>query len=159
KGLDRAPEGANGPKLVAHSEADQYTRGMYMIGQVATMRHRVLSIAELHDEVSRKGTELLGAPELDLTPVHREGPTRAPRDGGIVGMVCFYPGARNTAEFWQNILDKHNAVTEVPPSHWDWRLYYDADPRARDKIISKWGGFLEDVPFDPIDYGITPNSL
>jgi acyl transferase domain-containing protein/NAD(P)H-dependent flavin oxidoreductase YrpB (nitropropane dioxygenase family) len=159
KGLDRAPEATNGPKLVARPESDQHTRGMYMIGQVATMRDRVLTIAELHDDVSRRGTELLGAPELDLTPAHHDEPARAPCDVAIVGMACFYPGAKNTAEFWQNILDKHNAVTEVPPSHWDWRLYYDPDPRARDKIISKWGGFLKDVPFDPIDYGITPNSL
>ena len=33
------------------------------------------------------------------------------------------------------------------------------NPRARDKIISKWGGFLEDIPFDPVTFGITPNSL
>ena len=46
-----------------------------------------------------------------------------------------------------------------PASHWDWRLYYDPNPRARDKIISKWGGFLEDIPFDPLTFGITPNSL
>ena len=51
------------------------------------------------------------------------------------------------------------AVTEIPETHWDWRLYYDANPRARDKIISKWGGFLKDIPFDPLTFGITPNSL
>ena len=31
--------------------------------------------------------------------------------------------------------------------------------RARDKIYSRWGGFLEDVPFDPMRYGIPPNAL
>jgi hypothetical protein len=36
------------------------------------------------------------------------------------------------------------------PDHWDWRLYYDANPKARDKISSKWGGFLADTPFDPL---------
>ncbi len=31
--------------------------------------------------------------------------------------------------------------------------------RARDKIYSKWGGFLETVEFDPTKYGIPPASL
>src|SRR5581483_9282648 len=70
-----------------------------------------------------------------------------------------YPGSSSVGEYWQNILDRVNAVTEVPATHWDWRLYYDADPRARDRIISKWGGFLQDTPFDPFVFGITPNSL
>ena len=43
-----------------------------------------------------------------------------------------------------------DAITEVPPDRWDWRLYYDPDPKAPDKIISKWGGFLPDVAFDPL---------
>ncbi|MFO0845675.1 MAG: beta-ketoacyl synthase N-terminal-like domain-containing protein [Gemmataceae bacterium] len=153
KGLDR-----DGGKVVTKSQGEQYARGMYMIGQVASMRESVVTIAELHDDVSRGGTELLGALET-ITPVVNEEPARPPCDVAIVGMASFYPGAKNTTEFWHNILDKVNAVTEVPASHWDWRLYYDADPRARDKIISKWGGFLKDVVFNPLDYGITPNSL
>jgi acyl transferase domain-containing protein len=47
----------------------------------------------------------------------------------------------------------------VPPDRWDWRLYYDADPKAPDKIISKWGGFLPDIAFDPLRYGMPPASL
>ncbi len=57
------------------------------------------------------------------------------------------------------MLGRVNAVTEVPLDHWDWRLYYDADPKTRDKICSKWGGFLADMPFDPLLFGMPPNSL
>jgi NAD(P)H-dependent flavin oxidoreductase YrpB (nitropropane dioxygenase family) len=32
-------------------------------------------------------------------------------------------------------------------------------PRARDKMVSKWGGFMSDITFDPLKYGITPKSL
>ena len=42
---------------------------------------------------------------------------------------------------------------------WDWRTYYDPDPKAPDKIYSKWGGFLPEVPFDPLRYGMPPSSL
>ena len=54
------------------------------------------------------------------------------------------------------------ASTPSPKSRadrWDWRLYYDADPKAPDKIVSKWGGFLPDVAFDPLRYGMPPSSL
>ena len=36
--------------------------------------------------------------------------------------------------------------------------YFDADRQARDKIYSRWGGFLDDVPFDPLKYGIPPSA-
>lgn len=89
----------------------------------------------------------------------KEPPGEPPSDVAIVGMAAFYPRAIGLRLYWENILAKVDAVTEVPPSHWDWRPYYDPDPRAKDKIISKWGGFLEDVPFDPFVFGITPNSV
>src|SRR6185437_2785540 len=37
--------------------------------------------------------------------------------------------------------------------------YYDADPKAPDKVVSKWGGFVPDIPFDPLHYGMPPSSL
>ncbi|MFM7149038.1 MAG: type I polyketide synthase, partial [Gemmataceae bacterium] len=119
----------------------------------------VTTVAKLHDQVSRAGSDLLAEPELDLRPLGEGEPSLPPCDIAIVGMGCFYPGSQSPEEFWHNILEKRNVVTEVPASHWDWRLYYDPDPRARDRIISKWGGFLRDLPFNPLDYGITPNSL
>jgi acyl transferase domain-containing protein/NAD(P)H-dependent flavin oxidoreductase YrpB (nitropropane dioxygenase family)/NAD(P)-dependent dehydrogenase (short-subunit alcohol dehydrogenase family) len=157
KGLDRAPDGSGGPRLVSLPDDEQYTRGMYMIGQVATLRDRVISIAELHQDICAKGTRRLQAAPAPVAVI--EEPSGSPADVAIVGMACFYPGACGMSEYWQNILDGVNAVTDVPDSHWDWRLYYDPDPRARDKIISRWGGFLRDIPFDPVVYGIAPNSI
>ena len=66
------------------------------------------------------------------------------------------PGARAVSRFWSNTLRGFDAITEVPPDRWDWRLYYDPDPKAPDKIVSKWGGFLPDVAFDPLRYGMPP---
>ena len=74
-------------------------------------------------------------------------------------MSAVFPGAGDLARFWSNTLRGVDAITEVPPDRWDWRLYYDPDPKAPDKIISKWGGFLPDVPFDPLRYGMPPSSL
>jgi acyl transferase domain-containing protein/NAD(P)H-dependent flavin oxidoreductase YrpB (nitropropane dioxygenase family)/NAD(P)-dependent dehydrogenase (short-subunit alcohol dehydrogenase family) len=157
KGLDRGGAGPSGPRLVSLSEEEQFTRGMYMIGQVACLRDAIVTIEGLHEDVCGGSTQRLQA-IASASLLSRE-PHRGPCDVAIIGMACFYPGASSVAEYWQNILNRAQVVTEVPATHWDWRLYYDPDPRARDKIISKWGGFLKDIPFDPLLFGITPNSL
>ena len=69
------------------------------------------------------------------------------------------PGAATVSGFWSNTLQGVDTITEIPPDRWNWRLYYDPDPKAPDKIISKWGGFLPDIAFDPIRYGMPPSSL
>ena len=157
KGLDRVPDGPGGSRLAAIPEEEQYARGMYMIGQLASLHDEIITIEALHEDVCGKGPRRLEelVPEAALV----EEPHPEPCDVAIIGMACYYPKANGLAEYWQNILDRVQAVTEVPETHWDWRLYYDPNPRARDKIISKWGGFLQDIPFDPLTFGITPNSL
>src|SRR5205814_3856005 len=69
------------------------------------------------------------------------------------------PKANSTQEYWENILNKVDAITEIPSHRWDWRLYFDADRHAKDKIYSKWGGFLDDMAFDPTRYGMPPKSI
>ncbi|MEM6526714.1 MAG: beta-ketoacyl synthase N-terminal-like domain-containing protein, partial [Chloroflexota bacterium] len=77
----------------------------------------------------------------------------------IVGIATIAPMAENTTRFWQNILDKVDAITEVPPSRWAISDYYDPDPTTPDRTYSKVGGFLPEIPFDPLEFGIPPNIL
>ena len=86
-------------------------------------------------------------------------PGGRPSDVAVIGMSAVFPGAADADQFWSNTLRGIDAITEVPPERWDWRLYYDPDPKARDKIVSKWGGFLPDLLFDPLAYGMPPSSL
>ena len=74
-------------------------------------------------------------------------------------MSCLLPKAPDVWTYWDNILHKVDAITEVPSDRWDWRMYYDPDRGAADKVNSKWGGFLEPIQFDPARYGMPPNSL
>jgi acyl transferase domain-containing protein/NAD(P)H-dependent flavin oxidoreductase YrpB (nitropropane dioxygenase family)/NAD(P)-dependent dehydrogenase (short-subunit alcohol dehydrogenase family)/acyl carrier protein len=156
KGVDRASAGANGTALAAVSDDDQRARGMYMIGQVAALRDKVTTVAELHADVA--AGVLAVSPPLLVSPAPAL-PAPPPCDVAIIGMSCFYPKAGGLHEYWENILAKTNAVVEIPGSHWDWRPYYDPDPRAKDKMVSKWGGFMSDVVFEPLAYGITPKSI
>ena len=154
KGTDRA-NGAGSP-LVPLAEPEQYERGIYMLGQVATLRERSTTIAELHDDISKGGAALLDAAHVETAP---DAPKATPSDVAIVGLSAIFPGAADARAFWENTLKGLDAIVEVPPDRWDWRTYYDADPKAPDKVVSKWGGFVPDVPFDPLRYGMPPTSL
>ncbi len=129
-----------------------------MLGQVATLRDRVTTIADLHHDISAGGTTFL---ETEPGPTATALPTAdaRPSDIAIVGMSAIFPGAADLRTFWENTLRGVDAITEVPPDRWDWRPYYDPDPKAPDRITSKWGGFLPDIPFDPLRYGMPPTSL
>ena len=154
KGLTRGTDG----QLVNVDAAEQQKDGMYMIGQVATLRDRVCSIGDLHRDISQGSTNLLmNASRSQPAQLNSQSPP--PADIAIIGIGTLLPQAENPDTFWSNILRKVDAITEIPSHRWDWRLYYDSDRHTKDKIYSKWGGFINDVPFDPLRYGIPPKSL
>jgi acyl transferase domain-containing protein/NAD(P)H-dependent flavin oxidoreductase YrpB (nitropropane dioxygenase family) len=158
KGIDRGS--GSGSSLVAVSEHYQATHGLYMLGQAAALRDGTTTIAALHHELCTESTDLLKrAPAADDHGAGAAGPQAHPSDIAIIGMAAVFPGAANVSRFWSNTLRGFDAITEVPPDRWDWRLYYDPDPKAADKIVSKWGGFLPDIAFDPLRYGMPPSSL
>ncbi len=160
KGLVRGADN----QITAIDPEKQLTDGMYMIGQVATIRDKVCSIHSLHQDVSEKSSDLLEGIRNDLSLDAASTPNpqplaSSPSDIAIIGIGTLLPKATEPEIFWQNILASVNTITEIPPQRWDWRLYYDPDRNAKDKVYSKWGGFLDDVPFDPIRFGIPPKSL
>ena len=77
----------------------------------------------------------------------------------IIGMASIFAQAKNLTEYWDNILNKIDAVTEVPDSRWSIADYYDPDPSKPDKSYCKRGGFLPDIDFDPVEFGLPPNIL
>ncbi|HEU5423367.1 MAG TPA: beta-ketoacyl synthase N-terminal-like domain-containing protein, partial [Nitrolancea sp.] len=159
KGVDRHPrygEDPSVPKLVELGGQEQWARGMYMIGQVASLQSQVRTIAALHADVSLNGTAALE----DLAPERDEEPAPLPpADIAVVGIGTIMPGASDLQTFWDNIVNKVDAVREVPRERWDWHHYFDPDRNARDKSYSRWGGFIDPVPFDPVSFGMPPNSL
>ncbi|MTJ55443.1 SDR family NAD(P)-dependent oxidoreductase [Anabaena sp. UHCC 0253] len=77
----------------------------------------------------------------------------------IIGMASIFPQAKNLQEYWQNIIQKIDCITDVPVSRWHIDDYYDPDPKAPDKTYCKRGGFLPDIDFNPMDFGLPPNIL
>ncbi|HEY0535265.1 MAG TPA: SDR family NAD(P)-dependent oxidoreductase, partial [Actinoplanes sp.] len=147
KGLRR-----DGDALSEVDEAGQSSEGLFMAGQVAVLRDRVTTIARLHAEVTTGARDLLNrrARTDDPSPVVQA----SPLDVAIIGMACVFPGSEDLQGYWRTVLAGADAVTEVPRDRWDEEIYFRTGRSA-----SKWGGFLDPVPFDAIGYGIPPAAL
>jgi acyl transferase domain-containing protein len=77
----------------------------------------------------------------------------------LVGMASLFPQAENLQEYWENILHEVDCIAEVPSSRWNPKDYYDPNPLAPDKTYSKRGGFVPDLDFNPMEFGLPPNLL
>ena len=144
-------------------EDTQRREGMYMIGQVATLRDTRTSVAALHEEVSSGSVEHLRGVRAERGgEAERSEHVPARLDVAIVGMASMFPGSTTADDFWSNVVAGVNSVTEVPSTRWNVDRYYDPDAvtvQAGRKTPSKWGGFLGEVGFDALSYGIPPNAL
>ncbi|TLX24338.1 SDR family NAD(P)-dependent oxidoreductase [Chryseobacterium indologenes] len=149
KGIER-----QGDTLVNIPKEEQLDLGMYMIGQVATMHNKVISLEQLHQTVV-DNYEFVQSAALPEEPTS----TEKPLDIAIVGMECIFPGAKNLEEYWRNIILGKDSVTEVPDERWNKDLYYHPESDGPDVSHSKWGGFIPKIDFDPLTFGIPPQSL
>lgn len=133
-------------------------KGMYMIGQIAALHDKVQTIGELHADVSAGSVSHLRlavatAAALPIMPAPR------PADIAIVAVATLLPGSDTVARYWRRILSGQSAIGPIPADRWSEAGYFDTDRHARDKIYSNRGGFLSDVAFNPLDYGIPPSAL
>ena len=115
KGLVRDEQG----ELVEADDATQTDKGLYMLGQVATLRSQVCGIPELHRNVCEGASHFLdsAARLIDLDP--------ASNRIAIIGIATLLPGARTPARFWRNMLDRVESIREVPPDRWHVSRIFD----------------------------------
>jgi len=78
----------------------------------------------------------------------------------IIGIGCRFPGGVNDAEsFWKLLVERRDAVSEVPADRWNVERYYDREPAIPGKTFVKRGGFLDQIDrFDPQFFGISPRE-
>ncbi|MEV6444127.1 type I polyketide synthase [Amycolatopsis sp. NPDC051716] len=77
----------------------------------------------------------------------------------IVGMGVFLPGASTVDQYWRNLVDGADAVTEVPPHRRD-AGFHGRDGTAPDRTHGRRGGFTPDtLEFDPVAHGVPPTSI
>ena len=81
------------------------------------------------------------------------------RDIAIIGMSGRFPKAQNLEEYWNNLLEGVDCITEIPKDRWDIDRYYDKDSSNSflGMMDSRWGGFVDQIDqFDPYLFRITP---
>ncbi|GAB3510783.1 hypothetical protein GCM10027341_49600 [Spirosoma knui] len=77
----------------------------------------------------------------------------------IVGMASVFADAKNLETYWTNIIQGVNSIKDVPENRWKIDDYYDPNPAAADKTYCKVGGFIPDIDFNPLEFGMPPNLL
>ncbi|MEM9337737.1 MAG: beta-ketoacyl synthase N-terminal-like domain-containing protein [Bacteroidota bacterium] len=77
----------------------------------------------------------------------------------ITGMSSLLPGAHNQQQFWENIVKGRNMIKDTPDVNWRIDDYYDPSGQKDMTTYAKTGGFLDPVLFDPMEFGMPPNSV
>lgn len=78
----------------------------------------------------------------------------------IIGMGCIFPKSSNLKEYWNLLFNGVDAIVDIPDNtHWKIEDYFDQDPSTPDHTCCQRGGFLPDISFDPLSYGMPPNNL
>jgi acyl transferase domain-containing protein/enoyl-CoA hydratase/carnithine racemase/acyl carrier protein len=86
-------------------------------------------------------------------------PARRPEPIAIVGMAGQFPLAKDLDQFWQNLSEGRNCITEVSRRRWDVDAYYQPGDPVAGKSNSQWLGALEEYDqFDPLFFNISPTE-
>lgn len=154
-----------GAALVEVDDEQQRTDGLFMAGQVAAVRTSAGSVRELHEAVTSQAADLLDAvadqarERLGLTLTAPADSEPQPLEIAIVGLAGALPQVADVHRFWAAVLEGTDLVTDVPQSRWDKEIFATAAGDGRGTSASTRGGFLPPIPFDPLRYGIPPNTL
>ncbi|MEE2643696.1 MAG: beta-ketoacyl synthase N-terminal-like domain-containing protein, partial [Myxococcota bacterium] len=167
KGIERH-EGALRPV----GETRQVAEGLFMLGEVATLRRTITNVAALHRSLSMDAIPLLQTfAARSLSAEAKESPQINSEEGlvgysagrspeiAIIGMACLFPGADDLDSYWALLQEGRDAIGEIPAHRWPVDIYYDPDAPAGEKSSSRWGGFINQQPFDPLSFGIPPKTM
>jgi acyl transferase domain-containing protein/acyl carrier protein len=110
--------------------------------------HEAAQLKQALDALTKMRVRLEAAERAKVEPI------------AIVGIGCRFPGGAHDADsFWSLVMERRDAVTEVPSDRWDVATFYDPDPLAAGKTSTRWGAFLEGIDrFDAAFFGISPRE-
>jgi polyketide synthase PksM len=117
------------------------------------LQSRKISPEEAKKELAK--LEVLSEQSLHINTRKQE---RYTQEGiAIIGMSGQFPKAKNLVEFWDNLAQGIDCISEIPATRWSIDEYYDKDTKAPGKTYCKWMGLLEDADrFDPLFFNISP---
>ncbi|WAJ43665.1 SDR family NAD(P)-dependent oxidoreductase [Mycobacterium sp. Aquia_216] len=78
----------------------------------------------------------------------------------IVGYAARFPGAADADEFWDVLRQGRDAISEVPQDRWDVDEFFDPEPGAPGKVVTRRAGFVDDVTgFDAPFFGMSTREV
>ena len=78
----------------------------------------------------------------------------------IVGYAARFPGAPDADAFWDVLREGRDAVSEVPKDRWDVDEFFDPEPGAPGKVVTRRAGFVDDVTgFDAPFFGMSTREV
>lgn len=78
----------------------------------------------------------------------------------IIGYAARFPGAANADEFWDVLREGRDAISEVPADRWDADEFFDSEPGAPGKVVTRRAGFVDDVTgFDAPFFGMSTREV
>ncbi|ORB51047.1 polyketide synthase [Mycobacteroides saopaulense] len=78
----------------------------------------------------------------------------------IIGYAARFPGAADADEFWDVLREGRDAISEVPADRWDADEFFDSEPGAPGKVVTRRAGFVDDVTgFDAPFFGMSTREV
>ncbi|MGB1223392.1 MAG: type I polyketide synthase, partial [Mycobacterium sp.] len=89
-----------------------------------------------------------------------KGPSEPAPRFAIIGYAARFPGAPDAEEFWNLLREGRDAISEVPADRWDVEEFFDPEPGAPGKVVTRRAGFVEDVTgFDAPFFGMSTREV
>jgi acyl transferase domain-containing protein/acyl-CoA synthetase (AMP-forming)/AMP-acid ligase II/surfactin synthase thioesterase subunit/acyl carrier protein len=99
-------------------------------------------------------------PTLNAMEADKPRPVTLPTDDPVVvvGMACRFPGGADSPDqFWEQLIQGMDGISEVPKSRWDNDIFYDSKAAVPGRMNTKWSGLTDNIDqFDPGLFGISP---
>ncbi|MBA3720783.1 MAG: SDR family NAD(P)-dependent oxidoreductase [Parachlamydiaceae bacterium] len=138
-------------KIVDHLIATQ-AEGMYkLVGLSISENEKTIEIEKKQDVINDKKI-----PETHSKDNEQDNLI------AIIGMSGKFPQSKNLDEYWENLKNGNDCITEIPSERWSLDNFYDSDKQSAilsGKSYSKWGGFVEDFAnFDSLFFNISPKE-
>lgn len=78
----------------------------------------------------------------------------------IVGYAARFPGAADADEYWDVLREGREAISEVPSDRWNADDFFDPEPGAPGKVVTRRAGFVDDVTgFDAPFFGMSTREV
>lgn len=78
----------------------------------------------------------------------------------VIGYAARFPGAPDADAFWDLLRDGREAISDVPADRWDADEFFDPEPGAPGKVVTRRAGFVDDATgFDAPFFGMSTREV